>query len=188
MLRGSKNTHKNYTEKDLNEPDIHNGVITHLGPDCGVKWAFGSITTNKASGGDGILAEIFQILKDGAVKVFHSICQQNWKTQQWPQEGKGQFSFPMPKNAQSTCTIALISHASKVLLKILQARLQQYMNQEFSYVQAGFRKDRGTRNQIDSEGQGRTVKTGMLQSMGSQRIGHDLQTEQQQNMLIPLTL
>ena len=106
---------------------------------------------NKASGGDGIPGELFQALKDDAVKVLHSICQQIWKTQQWPQDWKGQFSFQsqrkaMPKNAHRT--IALISHASKVMLKILQARLQQYMNRELPDVQAGFRKGRGTRDQI----------------------------------------
>ena len=106
---------------------------------------------NKASGGDEIPAELFQILKDDAVTVLHSICQQIWKTQQWPQDWKGQFSCQsqrkaMPKNAQTT-TIALISHASKVMLKILQARLQQYVNCELPDGQAGFRKGRGTRDQ-----------------------------------------
>ena len=108
---------------------------------------------NKASGGDGIPVELFQILEDDAVKMLHSICQQIWKTQQWPWTGKGQFSFQsqrkaMPKNAQTNRTIALISHASKVILKILQARLQQYVNHELPDVQAGFRKGRGTRDQI----------------------------------------
>ena len=128
-------------------------MITHLEPDileCEVKWALESITTNKASGGDEIPAELFQILKDDAVKVLHSICQQIWKTQQWSQDWKSQFSFQfqrrtMPKNY---CTSALISHTSKVMLKILQARLQQYMNRELPDVQAGFRKGRGTRDQI----------------------------------------
>ena len=107
-----------YTElykKDLNDPDNHNGVITHLEPDImefKVKWALGIITMNKASGGDGIPAELFQILKDDAVKVLHSICQQIWKTQQWPQDGKGQFSFQSqrkatPKNAQTTTRLHL---------------------------------------------------------------------------------
>ena len=131
-------------------------MITHLEPDileCEVKWALGSITTDKASGGDGIPAELFQILKDDAVKVLHSICQQMWKTQQWPQDWKRSVFIPIPKkrNAKECSnyhTIALISHASKVMLKILQARLQQYVNCELSYVQAGFRKGRRTRDQI----------------------------------------
>ena len=123
-----------YTElykKDLNEPDNHNGVITHLESDileCEVKWALGSITKTKASGGDGIAVELFQILKDNAAKVLHSICQQIWKTQQWPQDWKRSVFIPVPKkgNAKERSnyhTIALISHASKVMLKILQARL-----------------------------------------------------------------
>ena len=118
-------------EKYLNDPDNHNGVITHLEPDilkCEVKWASGSITTNKASGADGIPVELFQILKDDAVKVLHSICQQIWKTQQWPQGWKRSALIPIPKKGNAKecsnyCTIALISHASKVILKILQARL-----------------------------------------------------------------
>ena len=115
--------------------------------------ALGSITTNKASGSDGIPVELFQTLKDDAVKVLHSICQQIWKTQLWPQDWKRSIFIPVPKkgNAKecsSYCTIALISHTSKVLLKILQARLQQYMNGELLNVQAGFRKGRGTRDQI----------------------------------------
>ena len=129
---------------------------THLEPDileCGVKWALGSITTNKASGGDGISVEIFQILKDNAVKVLHSIYQQIWKTQQWLQDWKMSAFIPIPKNpnckeCSNYCTIALISQASKIMLKILQARLQQYMNHELPDVQAGFRKGRGTRDQI----------------------------------------
>ena len=151
-----------YTEelykKDLHNPDNHDGVITHLEPDileCKVKWALGSIATNKASGGDGIPFELFQILKDDAVNVLHSICQQIWKTQQWPQDWKRSVFTPIPKkgNAKECSnygTIALISHASKVMLKILQARLQQYMNCGLPDVQAGFRKDRGTRDQIAS--------------------------------------
>ena len=122
-------------------------MITHLEPDileCEVKWALGSITTNKASGGDGIPVELFQILKDDAVKVLHSICQKIWKTQQWPQDWKPLVFIPIPKkgNAKECSnyhTIALVSHTSKVLLKILQARLQQYMNRELLDVQAGFR-------------------------------------------------
>ena len=142
--------------KDLHNQDNHNGVITHLQPDileCEVKWALGSITTNKASGGDGIPVELFQILKDDAVKVLHSICQQIWKTQQWPQDRKRSVFIPIPKkgNAKESSnyhTIALISHASKVMFKILQARLQQYMNRELPGVQGGFRKGRENRNQI----------------------------------------
>ena len=108
---------------------------------------------NKASGGDGIPVELFQILKDDAVKVLHSICQQIWKTQQWPQDWKWSVFIPIPnkgnaKECSNYCTIALISHASKVMLKILQARLQQYVNRELPGVQAGFRKGRGTRDQI----------------------------------------
>ena len=124
-----------YTEelykKDLHDPDNHDGMITHLEPDilgCEVKWALGSITMNKASGGDGIAAELFQILKDDAVKVLHSICQQIWKTQQWPQDWKRPVFIPIPKKGNGKkcsnySTIALISHASKVMLRILQDRL-----------------------------------------------------------------
>ena len=118
-----------------------------------VKWALGSITTIKASGGDGIPVELFQILKDDAVKVLHSICQQIWKTQWWPEDWKRSVFIPIPKKGNvKECsdyhTIALISHASKVMLKILQARLQQHLNHELSDVQAGFMKGRGTRDQI----------------------------------------
>ena len=131
-------------------------MTTHLEPDileCEVKWAFGSITTNKASGGDGIPDELFQILKDDALKVLHSIRQQIWKAQQWPQDWKKSVFLPIPKKSNDKeCsnygTIALISHASKVILKILQARLQQFMNRELPDDQAGFRKGRGTRDQI----------------------------------------
>ena len=123
-------------------------MITHLEPDvleCEVKWALGSITTNKASGGDGIPAELFQILKDDAVKPLHSICQQIWKTQQWPQDWKRSVFIPIPKKGNAKdcsdyCTIALISLSSKVMLKILQARLQQYVNRELPDIQGGFRK------------------------------------------------
>ena len=129
-------------------------MITHLELDileCKVKWALGSITLNKASGGDGIPVELFQILKDDAVKVLHSICQQIWKTQQWPQDWKRSVFIPIPKkgNAKECSnyhTIAL--NTSKVMLKILQARLQQYVNRELPDVQAGFGKGRGTRDQI----------------------------------------
>ena len=118
-----------------------------------VKWALASITTKKASGGDGISVELFQILKDDAVKVLHSICQQIWKTQQWPQDWKRSVFIPIPKNGNAKecsnyCTIARISYASKVMLKILQARLQQYVNYELPDVQAGFRKGRVIRDQI----------------------------------------
>ena len=131
-------------------------MITDLEPDileCEVKWALGSITTNKASGEDGIPVEQFQILKDDAVKVLHSICQQIWKTQQWPQDWESSVFFPIPKkcNAKEYSnyrTIAVISHACKVMLKILQARLQQYMNRELPDIQTGFRKGRVTRDQI----------------------------------------
>ena len=114
-------------KKDLHDPDNHDGVITHLETDileCNVKWTIGSITMNKASGGDGISVELFQIIKDGAMKVLHSICQQIWKTQQWPQDQKRSVFIPIPKKSNANeCsnyrTIALISHASKVMLKIL---------------------------------------------------------------------
>ena len=125
-------------------------MITQLEPDileCKLKGALGSSSKNKASGGDGIPVELFQILKDDAAKVLHSICQQIWKTQQWPQDWKVSF-HSNPKECSIYCTIALISHASKAMLKILQARLQQYMNREHPDDQAGFRKGRGTRDQI----------------------------------------
>ena len=129
-------------------------MITNLGPDileCEVKWALESNTTNKASGGDGSPVELFQILKDDAVKMLHSICQQIWKTQQWPRHWKSPFSFQsqrkaIPKNAQTTAQ--LYSSHTLVKLKILQARLQQYVNRELPDVQVGFRKGRGTRDQI----------------------------------------
>ena len=145
-------------KKDLDDPDNNEDVITptHLEPDileCEVRWALGRITTNKASGGDRIPGELFQILKDDAVKVLHSTCQQIWKTQQWPQDWKRSVFIPIPKKGNAKecsnyCTIALISHASKVMLKILQARLQQYVNRNIIDVQAGFRKGRRTRDQI----------------------------------------
>jgi len=125
-----------YTEElyknGLNDLDIHNGVVTHLEPDIleyEVKWVLGSITTNKASGGDGIPVELFQILKDDAVKALHSICQQIWKTQQWSQDWKRSVFIPIPpksnaKDCSKYHTVALILHASKVMLKIFQARLQ----------------------------------------------------------------
>ena len=131
-------------------------MITHLEPDileCEVRWALGSITTNKASGGDGIPVELFQILKGDAVKVLHSICQQIWKTQPRPRDWKRSVFILIPKKGNDKecsnyCIVALISHASQAMLKILQARLQQYVNCEFPDVQAGFRKGRGTRDQI----------------------------------------
>jgi len=131
--------------------------MTHLEPDileCEVKWALGSITMNKANEGVGIPDELFQILKDDAVKVLHRICQQIWKVQQWPQDWKRSVFIPIPKKGKSKeCsnqTTALISRASKVMLKILQARLQQYLNCELLGVQGRFRKGRGTRDQIDN--------------------------------------
>ena len=153
--RWQEYTEELYT-KDLHDPDNHDGVITHLEPDileCEVKWALGSITTNEASGSDGIPVELFQILKDDAVEVLYSICQQIWKTQLWPQDWKRSVFIPIPKKGNAKeCSnyhkIALISHTSKVMLKIFQARLQQYMNHELPDVQAGFRKGRGTRDQI----------------------------------------
>ena len=135
-----------YTEKlykkDLQHQDNHDGVITHLEPDileCEVKWALESITMNKARGDDGIPVELFQILKHYAVKVLHSVCQQIWKTQQWPQDWKRAVFIPIPKkgNAKESSnyrTVALISHASRVMLKIFQARLQQYVNRELTDV------------------------------------------------------
>ena len=116
-------------------------------------WTFGSITMNKVSGGDAIPVELFQILKDAAVKVLHSKWQHIWKTQQWPQDWKRSVFIPIPKKGNvkecsNYCTLALISQASKVMLKILQARLQQYVNCELPDVQAGFRKGRGIRDQI----------------------------------------
>ena len=134
--------------KDLHDQDNHDGVITYLEPDileCEVKWALGSIITNKASGSDGIPVELSPILKDDAVKVLHSIHQQIWKTQQWPQNWKRSVFIPIPKKGNAKecsnyCTIVIISHASKVILKILQARLQQYVNLELPDVQAGFKK------------------------------------------------
>ena len=148
--------HRRTVQKELHDPDNHDGVITDLEPDileCEVNWALEGITTNKTSGGDEIPVELFEILKDDAVKVLHSTCQQIWKTQQWPQDWKRSVFIPISKkgNAKECSkyrTIALISHASKVMLKILQARLQQYVNGELPDVQAGFRKGRGTRDQI----------------------------------------
>ena len=151
IKRWKENTEKLYKE-DLHGPDNHHGMITHLEPDileCEVKWALGSITTNKTSEGDGIPVELFQILKDDAVKVLYSICQQIRKTQQWPQDWKWSVFIPVLRKAMPNyCTIALISHTSKVMLKITQARLQQHVNCELPDVQAGFLKGKGTRDQI----------------------------------------
>ena len=148
----TEDLHKKY----LHDPDNHDGVITHLEPEfleCKVKWASRSITMNKACGGNGIPVELFQILKDDAVKVLHSICQQIWKTQQWPQDWKRSVFIPIAKKGNAKecsnyCIIVLISHASKVMLKILQASLQQYVNHALPDVQARFRKGRRTRDQI----------------------------------------
>ena len=118
-------------KKDLHDPDNHDGVITHLEPDIlesEVKWALGRIISNKDSGGDGIPAELFQILKDDTVKVLNSICEQIWETHQRPRDWKRSVFIPIPKKGNVKETIALISNASKVMLKILQVRLQQYMN------------------------------------------------------------
>ena len=156
----TKKRWQEYTEelykKELHDPDNHDDVITYLEPnmlECEVKWALGSITMNKASGGDGIPVELSQILKDDAVKMLYLTCQQIWKTQQWPQDWKRSLFISILKNGNAKecwnyCTIALISHASKVMLKILHARLQQYVNRELPDVQAVFRKGRGTRDQI----------------------------------------
>ena len=143
-------------KKNLNDTDNHVGMITHLEPDileCKVKQPLGSITIIKASGGDRIPAELSQILKDNALKVLHSICQQIWKTQQWPQDWKMSVFIPIPKkgNAKECSnyrTIALISHASKVMLNILQARIQEYMNWELPDIKLDLEKSRGTRDQI----------------------------------------
>ena len=153
--RWQEYTEELYKKKDLHDPDNHDDVITNLESDileCEDKWALESITMNKASRGDRIPVELFQILKDDAVKVLHSICQQIWKTQQWPQDWKRSVFIPIPKKGNAKecsnyCTIVL-SHASKVMLKILQARLQQYMNRELPHVQAGFSKGRRARDQI----------------------------------------
>ena len=144
--------HIRTVQKGLNDPDNCDGVVT-LEPDildCKVKWALGSITTNKASGGDKIPAEFFKILKDDAVEVLHSICKQIWKTQQWPQDWKRSVFTAIPKIVKAKECLyylktALISHVSKVMLKILQTRLQQYINQELPDVQTGLRKGRGVK-------------------------------------------
>ena len=151
---------KEHTEelykKDLNGPDYYGGVVSHPEPDIlewEVKWTLGKTAANKASGCDGIPVELFKTLKDDAVKVLHSICQQIWKAQQWPQDWKRSILITVPrKGSTKGCsnhrTIAPISLASKIVLKILHARLQHYANQELPDVQAGFRKGTGTRDQI----------------------------------------
>ena len=144
-----------HRRKDLHDPNNHKGVITHLESDileCEVKWALGNITMTKASGSDGIPVELLQILKDDVVKVMHSLCQQIWKTQQWPQDYKRSVFIPIPKKGNAKecsnyCTVALISHISKVLLKILQARLQQFVNCELQMFKLVLEKT-GTRDQI----------------------------------------
>ena len=155
-----RNRWQEYTEelhkKDLHDPDNHDGVITHLEPDileCEVKWALGNITMNKAGRGDGIPVELFQMLKNDAVKVLYSTCQQIWKTQQWPQDWKRSVFIPITKKGNAKecskyCTIAHISHTINVMLKILQAKLQQYVHHELPNVKAGFRKGKVIRDQI----------------------------------------
>ena len=145
IKKSQENTEELY-KKDLHDPDNHDGVIIHLEPailEFEVKWALGNITMNKASGGDGIPVELFQILKDDAVKALNSICWKIWKPQQWTQDSKRSVFIPIPKKGNAKkcsnyCTIAHISHTGKVMLKILQARLQQYVNCELPYVPAGF--------------------------------------------------
>ena len=159
----TKKRWQEYTEeiykKDVHDPDNHSSMITHLEPDileCEVKWALGSIIMNKASGSDGIPVELFQIVKEDAVKALHSICQQIWKAHHWPQDWKRSVFIPIPKKGNAKqcqecsnhCTITLISHTSKVMPKILQPRLQQYVSRELPVVQAGFRNGRGIGDQI----------------------------------------
>ena len=155
-----KKTWQEYTKElyknNLHDPDNHDCVITHLEPDileCEVKWALESITMNKGSGGDGIPVELSQILKDDVVKALYSICQQIWNTQQWPQDWKKSAFIPFPtkdnaKECSNYHTITLISYASEVKLKFLEARIQHYVNYELPDIQAGFRKCKGTRDQI----------------------------------------
>ena len=145
-----------HINKKLNDLDNHHDVVTHLEPDIleyEVRWALGSITTNKANGGDRIPAELFIILNDDSVKVLHSIYQQIWETQKWSQDWKRSVFIPIPekgnaKECSNYCTIVLISYASKVMLKILHIRLQQYMNLELADVQAGLQSGREIRDQI----------------------------------------
>ena len=155
----TKQRWQDYTEelykKDLHDPDTHDGVITHQEPDIletEVKWVLRNITLKRASGGDGIPAELIQVLKEDAVKVLYYVCQQIWITHQWPQDLMGSIFIPIGKKGNvefsNYSTIVLLSHTSTIMLKILQARLLQYMNCELPDVQAGFRKGRGTRDQI----------------------------------------
>ena len=145
-------------KEDLNEPDYYDGVVSHPEPDileCKVKWASRSTAVNKVCGYDEIPVKLFKSLKDDAIKVLHSLCQKIWKTQQWPQDWKMSIFIPVPKKGSTTkCanhrTVTLISHASKVMLKMLHARLQHYVKQEFPGVQVEFRKEKGTRDQIAS--------------------------------------
>ena len=153
MKRWQEYTEELY-KKDLNDPDNHDDVITKLESDIlesEVRWALESITTNKTNRGDGIPAELFQILKDDAVKPLRSICQQIWKTQQWPQDWKRSVFIPISKKGNAKdcskyLTIAFISQASKAMFKILQVRFQQYINRDLPDVQTGFRKGRGARD------------------------------------------
>ena len=159
-LTEAENINKKWKEelyrKDVNDRDNHSGVVSHSEPDIleyEIKWALRSTAINKASVGDRIPAELFKTLKDDAIKVLYSIFQQIWKTQQWPQDWKRLILIPnskkgSTKESSNHWTIALISHANKVMLKILQVRLQWYVNEELPDVQAGFRKGRGTRDQI----------------------------------------
>ena len=143
-------------KRDFNEPDYYDRVVSHPEPDileCEVKWALKSTAVSKANGCNEIPAELFKSLKDDATMVLHSLCQQIWKSYQWPQDWKRSILIPIPKKSHTQeCinhrTIALISHASKVMPKILHARLQHYENQDHPDVQAGFRKGRRTRDQI----------------------------------------
>ena len=154
-FRWKENTKEPY-QKYLNEPDYYDGMVGHPEPDileCEVKWALGGTAVNKASGWDGIPVELFKTLKDDAIKALHSICQQIWKTQQQPQDWKRSILIPLPKKGSTKeCAnqpaIAVISYASKVVLKILHARLQHYVNQELPDVEPRFLKGRGTRDQI----------------------------------------
>ena len=142
-------------KKCPDEPDGYNGGVSHPEPDileCEVKWALEKTTINKASGCNGIPVELFKTLKDDVIQVLHSICQQIWKAQQWPQDWKRSILITIPKKGTSNeytnhWTIALISHASKVMLKIVHDRLQHYVNQEIPDIQAGFIKGRGTKDQ-----------------------------------------
>ena len=164
--------HRRTIKKNLNDPDNHNGVVSHSEPEileCELQWVLKSTAANKASGGDRIPAKLFKILKDGAIKVFHLICQKIWKSQQWPEDWKRSILIPVlkkgsVKECSSHWTGALISRAGKVMIKIFQARLQHYVNLELPDVQPGFRKGRGTRDQIGNiwwniEIQGNSRKT-----------------------------